>query len=196
MPGPLGTETNSPRIDKGTSALTQMKPPQPTGNGVVATKTEESAENTDTAIEALDLSTTAKKAAYKLKKEHPDVVFTSGRRTKAEQASAMAGNVVENRNWIKETYAQSKARDDCQKWVDDNPGKKTKAEISEGLAAVLGGLTDAQLALLSKHLSGDAFDVQPVEADADKIKKTIQQLPGLSKFLDKEGSLVRWHAQF
>jgi hypothetical protein len=49
---------------------------------------------------------------------------------------------------------------------------------------------------ISKHLSGEAFDVQPVKKDASKIKKTIRGLKGLTKFLDKEGGLVRWHAQF
>jgi hypothetical protein len=153
-------------------------------------------QTTDPEIEALNLSETAKKAAYELKKKHPSVTFTSGRRDKQEQASAMAGNVVANRNWIKETYVQTAARDACQKWVDDNKDKKTKDEIASGLKGVLDGLTDAQLGQLSKHLSGDAFDVQPVDQDAEEIKKTIRGLSGLSKFLEKEGGLVRWHAQF
>jgi len=49
---------------------------------------------------------------------------------------------------------------------------------------------------LSKHLSGEAFDVQPVDKDAEAIKKTIRGLTGLDKFFDTEGGLVRWHAQF
>jgi len=151
---------------------------------------------TDPEIEALDLSDRAKKAAYELKKKYPSVTFTSGRRDKDGQANAMAGNVVLNRKWIKETYVQSAARDACQKWVDDNKDKKTKSEIADGLKGVLDSLTDAQLAHLSKHLSGDAFDVQPVDKDAEDIKKAIRALPGLSKFLEKEGGLVRWHAQF
>jgi hypothetical protein len=52
------------------------------------------------------------------------------------------------------------------------------------------------LAMLSKHLSGDAFDVQPVDTDAAAIKKTIRGLKGLDRFLEKEGGLIRWHAQF
>jgi hypothetical protein len=150
----------------------------------------------DPAIEALDLGPTAKKAAYQLKKKFPTVVFTSGRRNKEDQARAMASNVVENRTWIKETYIQSAARDACQKWLDGNPDKTTKDDITAGLKSVLEGLTDAQLRQLSKHLSGDAFDVQPVEKNAGKIKKAIRKLPGCTKFLDQEGGLVRWHAQF
>jgi hypothetical protein len=150
----------------------------------------------DPEIEALDLSAVAKTAAYELKKKYPSVHFTSGRRNKQAQAHAMAANVVLNRNWIKETYVQSVARDACQKWVNENPDKKTTAEITAGLKKVLDGLSDTQLAHLSKHLSGDAFDVQPVDKNADEIKKTIRALPGLDKFLEKEGGLVRWHAQF
>lgn len=150
----------------------------------------------DREIEALDLSVVARIAAYELKKKHPSVQFTSGRRDKQEQANAMAANVVLNRSWIQQTYAHSAARDACQKWVDDNKDQRTTDQIATGLRKVLDGLTDAQLARLSKHLSGDAFDVQPVEKDAIAIKNTIRGLPGLDKFLEKEGGLVRWHAQF
>ena len=87
-------------------------------------------------------------------------------------------------------------RTKCQKWVDDNPSKKTQAEIAEGLLSVLSEADDADLAKFSKHLSGEAFDVQPIDADGDAIKKTIRGLAGLDKFLDSEGGLVRWHAQF
>jgi hypothetical protein len=96
---------------------------------------------------------------------------------------------------------QSRARQatpvrSSQKWVDENNDKKTKVEVAAGLKLVLDGLTDAQLGQLSKHLSGDAFDVQPVDTDADEIKQTIRGLTGLSKFLEQEGGPVRWHAQF
>ena len=142
------------------------------------------------------MSAVAKKAAYELKKKHPSVKFTSGRRDKLEQAHAMATNVVLKRNWIENTYVHSAARDACQKWVDENKDKKTTDSIAAGLKKVLDGLTDAQLARLSKHLSGDAFDVQPVKKHASEIKKTIRGLPGLGRFLEQEDGLVRWHAQF
>jgi len=150
----------------------------------------------DPEIEALNLSETAKRAAYALKNKHSSVVFTSGRRDKQQQAWAMAGHVVKDRNWIKKTYAASTARNECQKWVDDNTDKKTRDEIATGLKGVLDGLTDTKLAGLSKHLSGDAFDVQPVEQDANAIKRTIRSLSGLSNFLEKEGNDVVWHAEF
>lgn len=108
----------------------------------------------------------------------------------------MASNVVKNRKWIEQTYAVSDLRKSCQDWVDNNPDKKTQADIAEGLLAQFNAVTDAVLGTFSKHLSGEAFDVQPVDKDADAIKATIRGLSGLGKFLESEGGLVRWHAQF
>ena len=200
--GPLGTSTSTPIIDDGTLARTTAPAGGPVGtNASTATPAGAAAPvaaaaETDPDIEALNLRGSARKGAYALKKAHPSVTFTSGRRDKGDQARAMASNVVENRKWIEETYVSTKLSRACQKWVDDNPKKKTQDEIAEGLLSVLNDATDAQLATLSKHLSGDAFDVQPVETDADAIKKTIRGLNGLDRFLEKEGGLVRWHAQF
>jgi len=151
---------------------------------------------TDPAIEALQLRGAAKRAAYALKKAHPTVKFTSGRRGKSDQARAMASNVVLNRKWIAQTYFATAVSRACQAWVDKHPDKTTKEEIAAGLLTVLDAQSDAGLSQLSKHLSGDAFDVQPVELDAAKIKRTIRGLRGLDRFLEKEGGLVRWHAQF
>jgi hypothetical protein len=108
----------------------------------------------------------------------------------------MAGNVVEKRKWIEQTYAPSALRTKCQQWIDNNPNKKTQTEIADGLLSIFNESADAELGKFSKHLSGEAFDVQPVDNDAESIKDTIRGLSGLSKFLEKEGGLVRWHAQF
>ena len=197
-PGPLGSSPTPP-VDTGTNA--RVGSPLPGSAAPAAARPAAPAAAapppiTDPAIEALNLRGAARRAAYALKKAHPSVKFTSGRRGKEDQARAMASNVVSNRKWIGETYRATPISAACQKWVDANPGKKTQAEIAEGLVSVMAATTDAELAKLSKHLSGDAFDVQPVEKDAEAIKKTIRGLDGLEKFLDKEGGLVRWHAQF
>ena len=149
----------------------------------------------DAAIEALDLGPVAKAAAYALKRAHPSVKFTSGRRGKADQARAMASNVVKNRRWIEQTYADSPLRATCQRWVDAHPQKTTQADVAAGLLAIFDAAGDVALGRFSKHLSGAAFDVQPVDG-GEAIKQTIRSLAGLDKFLDKEGGLVRWHAQF
>ena len=182
-PSPLAQSRGSEEIQDDASTLAFP------GANAVAVKL-------DPEIEALDLALTAKIAAYALKKAHPSVIFTSGRRNKRDQARAMSENVILNRKWVEQTYTRTFARDNCQKWVDDNPDKTTQQEIEAGLASVIDALPDEELARLSKHLSGDAFDVQPVIEDAEKIKATIRRLPGLKVFLDTEGGLVRWHAQF
>ncbi len=198
-PGPVGIGANAPQVDSGTTPTTAMPPPGntrtlPTPAAPAASAAV--ADPMDAQIEGLSLAPTARTAAYALKKAHPAVSFTSGRRGKADQARAMASNVVKNRKWIEQTYAASTLRTQCQAWVDANPEKKTQAEIAEGLVSVFDAVTDEELGKFSKHLSGEAFDVQPVDADADAIKKTIRGLTGLDKFLDTEGGLVRWHAQF
>ena len=152
--------------------------------------------DSDPKIEALKLNGTARQAAYDLKARHPGIIFTSGRRDKADQARAMASNVVKNRKWIEQTYKGTLVSAACQGWVDQNPGATSAAEIAAGLESVLNDFTDHELRQLSKHLSGDAFDVQPVTENAAQIKADIRGLPGLDKFLDKEGGLLRWHAQF
>ena len=150
----------------------------------------------DPEIEKLDLAPAAKAAAYELKRLHPGVVFTSGRRDKVAQARAMSSNVAKKRKWIVETYKESAARAACQKWVDEHPEATTPAQIQEGLVSVFNSLTADQLGGLSKHLSGNAFDVQPVDEDAAAIKASIRGLEGLGLFLDREGGLERWHAEF
>lgn len=195
-PGPLGIGNDIAEIDEGTSARTRSPPPGNVGAALAPQAAASAADALDADIEALDLAAAVRIAAYALKKAHPAVRFTSGRRGKADQARAMAGNVVTNRKWIEQTYAKSPLRTKCQDWVDQIPDKKTKAEIADGLLSVFDDADDEALGKFSKHLSGEAFDVQPVDTDADEIKKTIRGLAGLDKFLDTEGGLVRWHAQF
>jgi hypothetical protein len=151
---------------------------------------------TDPLIEKLALRSIARAAAYELKRLHPEVVFTSGRRDKGAQARAMAENSVGRRDWIQQTYAPNKASQACQQWILDNPQATTAQEITAGLLSTMNALTDTELGQMSRHLSGDAFDIQPVEPDHANIKGAIRTLAGLRIFLDREGGLVRWHAEF
>lgn len=149
----------------------------------------------DAAIDALDLNATARAAAIELKKKHPTITFSSGRRDAGEQAQAMASNIVDakNRKWIEQTYISASP---LQKWVDDHPEATTVADLAKGLQETMEAMSDTDLAKVSKHLGGAAFDVLPQETDADTIKKDMKALTGLTKFLEKEGDLIRWHAQF
>jgi gamma-glutamyl:cysteine ligase YbdK (ATP-grasp superfamily) len=147
-----------------------------------------------TSSEDLGLSDYAKSAAEQLKRDFPTVVFTSGRRTVDEQASAMAGNIVKNRQWIAQTYAASAERDALQAWVDENQHANTAAAVARGLSGIMNSWADSQRVKLSRHFAGLAFDVRPT-SDA-KLKAAIRGLPHLVKFLENEGGLTIWHAEF
>lgn len=148
-------------------------------------------------IEGLNLAEPALSAAKALLAAHPDVVFTSGRRSVPDQARAMAQNVVRNRKWIAQTYVPTPASRSLQAWVDAH-STANQVQIEGGLAAIMAAWSDDKRAELSKHFSGHAFDVLPLPAGphADAVKASIRALPGLTKFLEREGGLVRWHAQF
>lgn len=149
-------------------------------------------------IEDLNLSGNALAGAKALKAKFPNIEFTSGRRDYKQQASAMASNVVHKRDFIIRTYKARPEARILQDWVDANPSAKTREAIAKGLTKIMDGWTDAQRGKLSRHLSGQAFDVQPIPsgATADAVKAAIRALPGLHRFLEKEAGLVRWHAQF
>lgn len=147
-------------------------------------------------IEALDLEESARNGAYLLRELHPDIEFTSGRRGREAQARAMAQNVVKNRQWIAQTYRHTTIRDALQSWLDLTPTVVLQEDIEAGFLAIMEPYSDGELVALSKHFLGLAFDVRPVEKDADTIKADIRALPKLSKFLEKEGGLTRWHTEF
>jgi len=146
-------------------------------------------------IEEMHLEPVAKEAAKILKSKHPNIEFTSGRRDIRQQAHAMAGNIVKlrDRKWIGKTYL---AAAKCQAWVDKHPEAVTVDAITDGLEQVMKAMPEDELMKISRHLTGRAFDVRPVTANAAAIKADIRKLPGLHKFLDHEGGHVRWHAQF
>ena len=50
--------------------------------------------------------------------------------------------------------------------------------------------------LISKHLTGEAFDVKPQSQNADRIKAEMNALPGRSFFTAVEGGRTIWHVQF
>lgn len=148
-------------------------------------------------IDGLGLVGPARAGAVAVLAKFPDVVFTSGRREVADQARAMAGNVAVRRKWIEQTYAATPESASLQAWVDHHPEAKTAAQLAAGFTAIMAGWTDAQKGRLSKHFSGQAWDLQPMAGPrGTAVKAFIRALPGLTKFLEKEGGLIRWHAQF
>lgn len=149
-------------------------------------------------VNSLNLAHEARGPALHLRLECPTATFTSGRRGVRDQARAMSQNVVKNRRWISQTYTSTAESQRLQLWVNRNPGADTAAEIEAGLYEIMREWDDGQLAALSSHLSGRAFDVQPIGGpEGDKIKATLYRLTADNgRFLEKEGGLVRWHAQF
>jgi len=146
-------------------------------------------------IEEMQLAPIAEEAARLLLRKHPNVQFTSGRRDIAQQAHAMAANIValHDRKWIGKTYL---AGAKLQAWVDSHPTAVTVEQITTGLVTTMNAMPEVELLRISRHLTGRAFDIRPVVQNAAGIKNDIRALPGLQKFLDKEGGHIRWHAQF
>jgi peptidoglycan hydrolase-like protein with peptidoglycan-binding domain len=150
----------------------------------------------DPAIEKLNLLEPARSGAYAIKRKHPWVVFTSGRRDAAGQAWAMAGNVVKSRAWIGQTYARNPVSIAAQAWVDAHPEARTQQAIADGLLSVFRQFSARDLGRLSFHMSGLAFDIRPVPAQESAIRQTVNTLPGVKEFLTKEGDLIIWHVGF
>jgi hypothetical protein len=146
-------------------------------------------------IDELQLQPVAAKAAAVLKQKHPNLEFTSGRRTIVQQAHAMARNIVElhDRQWIAKTYI---AGAKLQHWVDTHPHADTVEELTAGLEQTMNAMSEAEVLSISRHLTGNAFDIRPVAQNSAAIVADIENLPGLVKFLQKEGGFVRWHVQF
>jgi len=145
----------------------------------------------------LDLSPDARAAAESLVQQFgAKIIFTSGRRDISQQAAAMAPHVVKDRQWIKKTYSDPVNAAELQKWVDDHPEATTAAAIAAGLKSVMSGWAADKLRRLSWHLTGDAFDIQPVpKPEDDPVTKAIHALPHFNKFLPKEGNDIVWHVQ-
>lgn len=151
-------------------------------------------------IAQLHLAPCARRGAEQLQAACPWVVFTSGRRDLDGQAHAMAVNTVQNRHWIGQTYLHAAP---LQTWVMEHPDAETVDQLHDGLYQVLLALPDAEVSRISRHLTGDAFDVQPLAdhdgkptGDGQKLLEAMRALPGVERILLKEGGLVRWHIQF
>lgn len=146
-------------------------------------------------IDELQLEPPAEQAATELRDKHPHLEFTSGRRTIHQQAHAMAANIVtfNDRQWIAKTYI---AGAKLQQWVDTHPQAKTVDQLTAGLEETMKAMSEEEVLKISKHLTGRAFDIKPVTENSAMIIADIKALPGLGKFLQKEGGHVRWHVQF
>ena len=152
------------------------------------------------------LAPNAAAAAREFLASCPDAILTSGRRSLASQAAAMASDIVLDPLFVQKTYRHntdgtltSPVAQACQDWVNQHIVDAAMCidggTIAAGLCAVLSAFSDAQLLTLSSHLSGLAFDVH-VDNDPAKVfvlNQLAKQYNGL--LLTQEGGLPRLHLQ-
>lgn len=120
--------------------------------------------------------------------------FTSGHRDVRQQARAMAVNTLLNRKWVGQTYRKGGP---IQAWIDAHPDATQADELAEGIYQLIAALPPDQQ--ISHHLlmPCPVFDIEPrIDAIGERIYQAIPTLPGLTKFLEREGGLIRWHVEF
>ena len=151
----------------------------------------------------LTLKPRAANFANRLLLQFPFLVLTSALRLVDGQCEAMAENEAKARDWVQDTYKSSPVEVAVQSWLDQNPTITDVAGIEAGLLGVLAQFSAAELHTLSWHLTGEAFDIQPLTTErAPTVTSAIRDLVvaeieggGNAKFLPSEGGLLRWHVQ-
>lgn len=152
-------------------------------------------------VEELDLTGDALIVAIEVAARFPQAVFTRGRTTRAGQARAMAQNIAKSSDgvmWLRKTY---RATDSLEKVIATveaitHPYREPAVEIA--LAALFAGFNASELAQITKHPAGEAFDIQPVDAPwvNDMCVYLTQRAVDLGgKFFEHEGDLRRLHWQ-
>jgi hypothetical protein len=99
---------------------------------------------------------------------------------------------------VSRTYLPSAVKTAICQWLDSNPSTDVDT-IAAGLTSVCGGFSNDDLSAFSKHLGGQAFDVQPGSVDVSVLQSLHDQHVangGQCTFLTREGGLTRWHIQF
>lgn len=156
----------------------------------------------------MHLSPNAQDAARIVLAQHPDVVFTSGRRDARDQARAMAENTIRyGTDWLGQTYKNQQMVSSLVRWAHTHLDQVGSVSLmTEGFYQTLVNEQAGQLSQFP-HCRGDAFDIQcPRFADGrideqavTNIRRTIETLPnrlGLQLILTREGAHRVVHAQF
>ena len=150
-----------------------------------------------------NLQPQAKMAAMRLLSAFPFLSLTSGRRCVDDQCRAMAVNEAHARDWVAGTYRDSPVEEAVVAWLAANPTITDVPGLETGILGVLARFPPAALRSLSWHLSGEAFDVQPLTDErAPAVTSFIRDLVtaqlsagNSAKFLAIEAGLLRWHVQ-
>ena len=157
----------------------------------------------------LGLNDIARGVAMDFLGRFPEAIFTSGRRDIADQARAMAQNVVGTANrsgnptWIRATYVETPLSRTLQECVDELSAIEcpSQDDLTQAFENILKLSLPPELRTVSWHMSGDAFDVQPtteLQEHADYLRQLVQARivdGGAGKVLTMEGGLVRCHCQ-
>jgi len=127
----------------------------------------------------------------------PTLKITSGRRTLTSQLEAMLVNEAASPGYIQKTYIQTP----IIRWIlkqlhTRNLAKMTPARRALGWTFdIEDKFSHADQQRLSRHITGDACDFQPgTPTEEAAILKVLTTMPP-TKFLTREGGLVRWHVQ-
>lgn len=137
----------------------------------------------------------ARRVATELLELFPGAKITSARRSVQGQALSMARNVVRNRQWIAETYVKPLCRAArlCHELAQEHP-EATVGELAWVFTNAISGLPASEQRKLSKHLTGEAFDVLPGSKEMELALHDFAKREG-GRFLTREGGLDIWHWQ-
>lgn len=169
-------------------------------------------------IDQMQLGPLAKAAARDLLTTFgPEIIrFTSGYRDLHSQARAMAGNVVRNKEWIKQTYTRTERpshavacqlQDAVYLHADLHDRNQVEQVLHDALVAMPNG---HEISFHTQTLNGlpaaEAFDFHPLEdangKPTEEGKRVITYIQSRRKawqvdaFLTEEGGLHIWHLQF
>lgn len=153
-------------------------------------------------IAQLKLSPNARNGAEWALSRYPGLVFTSGRRDVRDQARVMASNVAKyGRTWLTATYKPTAILTTLNEWLTQNEDATDSKLIADGFYECLLACHSGDLSTLSKHLTGDAWDAAwPGNDEGERICADLRaNMPveyGLTKVIDREGTLRVIHAQF
>jgi len=170
-------------------------------------------------ITALKLAPPAKAIAMELQTKYPGVKFRRGRWTVAEKAQEMTLNLLEtyrkaaadesenlNRERLIMTLANpnsfgTNSRSDVVRlglvaWLDGDGNQITQQELQLQLERLIARLTEAELNDLSMHLTGSAFDIEPLFAEPTTLKQVLEKMPYACHVeIEPEGKDQLWHIQ-
>lgn len=171
-------------------------------------------------ITALRLAPTAKAVAIELQTRYPAVVFRRGRWTVADQAQQMILNLVEtyrkaapdqdgeinrlhlimtlaNRNSFGTNSRSSDTlRERLRALLDGDADQLTQQGLQLQLESLISNLSQPELHDLSPHLTGNAFDIEPLFATPATLRQFLAEMPYACDFdIEPEGNDQLWHIQ-